>query len=198
LCSICTVAIVTYVTCTTTSFAGLLEGLASACSGLAAFLQQQQQQQTPPQTNPAVAQLLSPATVTQLLAVWAGVVAGWVDLNNLSGIMAEACLLKKGGLLPTLAPACQLAAAAFRYLPGTLDNAAGMATAAAAPAAAAALPANTGSSSGGGNSSSSSSWSWRPQSSTAELTKQVVRVSSYVSVLMFKDVAVQVDAAVSG
>jgi hypothetical protein len=162
--------------------------LATACSGLAAFLQQQQQQ---PQSNPAVAELLSPATTTWLLAVWVGIAAGRAELSS---SLDERCLLTRDKLLPTVAPACKLATAALRHLQGA-PNAAGM----AAAAAAAAVPANTGSSSsGGGGSSSSSSWSWRTPSSTAELAKQVVRVSSYVSVLMFQELAVRKDPADMG
>jgi hypothetical protein len=80
-------------------------------------------------------------------------------------------------LLPTLAPACKLAAAAFKHMPATLDAVAVPAAAAAAPG-----PASTGKNRSGGSSSSSgrssSSSSWQPPSSSAELASRVMSVSS--------------------
>jgi hypothetical protein len=95
--------------------AGLLHGLALASEQIAALLtQQQQQQQQQAATSvleafPVLAKLLSPATAYRLLDVWVWLVefAPWSALGY-------HLVLGTAELVPTIEPACKLAAAAVR------------------------------------------------------------------------------------
>jgi uncharacterized membrane protein YgcG len=144
--------------------AGLFTGLARACEQIAALLiqQQQQQQQLEQQASPVLAKLLSPTTAHHLLNVWC-------NLTRFAPLSAQgfSVILGSAELLPTVEPACKLAAAAARYATSP---------AAAPPSSGSSSNSSRNRSSGGGSSST-----WSPEVTPAELMGKVMATAAQVS-----------------